>query len=54
MTDILDKDFKTIAFKLLQELKNNIGKVQKMTCKQNRNLNEKIEKPKRNQRGKQK
>lgn len=49
MTDLLDKDFKTIAFKLLQELKDDVEKVQKMICKQKRNINEKIEKLKTNQ-----
>lgn len=43
MADILDKDFKTSALKMLKELKENVEKVKKIMCEQNGNINKEME-----------
>ena len=47
MADIIEKDFKTTVLKMLNELKDE--KVKKTMCKQNKNINKKTEKLKRNE-----
>lgn len=46
MTDPLDKDFKTLVFKMLRVLKEDVEKIKKTMHKQNENIN-KLEKPKK-------
>lgn len=51
MADLLDKDFKTTLLKILKELKEDVDKVKKMTCEQNRRIKKEKKpkkKPKRN------
>ena len=43
MADILGKDFKTTILKMLEELKENVGKVKKMMYEQNRNVHTETE-----------
>ena len=39
VTDLIDKHFKTTALKKLKQLKEYMGKVNKMMCEQNGNIN---------------
>lgn len=50
MVLLLDKNFKTTAFKMLIELKEDVEKVKKMIYEQNGNINEE-RKPKKKSKG---
>ena len=43
MADLPDRDFETIVFKILKELKEEVDEVRKMMCKQNGNTTKEIE-----------
>ena len=43
MADLPDRDFETIVFKILKELKEEVDEVRKMMCKQNGNTTKDIE-----------
>lgn len=48
MADLLDKDFKTTIWMMLQELKEDVEQVKKTMDKQNGNINKEIKNLKRN------
>lgn len=41
MADLLDNDFKTMVFKMLKELKEDVEKIKNMLYEQNGNINKK-------------
>lgn len=41
MADLLDNDFKTMVFKMLKELKEDVEKIKSMLYEQNGNINKK-------------
>lgn len=48
MTVISDKHFKIFVLKEPKELKEDVEKIKKIMCKENENINEETENPKRN------